>query len=95
MTNIFWEVDKLISNNDGLVTQVNCSINAEDGEDFAKFDLRIPLQQGDSFVPYEQLTKEQVLDWVRSFLGVEFFEQHNQIVMDLLTEKKITKLPWA
>jgi hypothetical protein len=88
MTNIFWEIDELISEADGLVTQVNCSINADDGNDTVKFDLRIPLSRDNSFTPYAELTKPQVLEWVKKYLGAEFFDQHNKIVSDLLNPKK-------
>lgn len=94
MTNIFWEIDELISDTDGLVTQVNCSINANDGDDSVKFDLRIPLNRGDSFTPYTELTKPQVLEWVRSYLGSEFYDQHNEIVSNLLEKKRAERLPW-
>lgn len=94
MTNIFWEIDELIKDTDGLVTQVNCSINANDGDDSVKFDLRIPLNRGDSFTPYTELTKQQVLDWVRGYLGSEVFDQHNEIVSHLLEQKKAKRLPW-
>lgn len=94
MENIFWEVDELISNNEGIVTQVNCSINAKDADDSVKFDLRIPVQRGNLFTPYAELKKEQVLEWVKNYLGNEFFEKHTEIVTDLLKEKKRKKLPW-
>lgn len=94
MTNIFWEIDELISDRDGLVTQVNCNINADDGNDTVKFDLRIPLSRGNSFTPYAELKKSQILKWVEEYLGVEFFKQHDEIVIDLLAQKKRKKLPW-
>jgi len=60
-----WSIDKLTVAKDNLVVRVDWRVTAEDNENnitTSAAGVRT-LTRGDSFIPYEQLTEQQVLDW--------------------------------
>jgi hypothetical protein len=53
-----------------------------------------PSQQGQPYVPYDQLTEAQVISWVQAALGPEKTAQTESVVTNLLTAQP-APLPWG
>ncbi len=80
-----WTVNKVQVAEDNLVVKVDLTITGTDGDNLASAAYIRNLVRGDSFVPYEQLTEQQVLDWC--------FEPEITILTDREgNEQTITKL---
>jgi len=93
---IFWSVENLQRDlSDGLVTQVHWCCSISDGEINAVNYGTLSLERGETFTPYEDLTQDQVLGWVKSNVDVESIEAGLQAVID---EKKnpiaASGVPW-
>jgi hypothetical protein len=58
-----WTVNKVQVAQDNLVVKVDLTVTGTDGDNSASAAYSRELVRGDSFVPYEQLTEQQVLDW--------------------------------
>lgn len=58
-----WTVNKMQVAQDNLVVKVDLTVTGTDGDNLASAAYSRNLIRGDSFVPYEQLTEQQVLDW--------------------------------
>jgi hypothetical protein len=58
-----WTVNKVQVAQDNLVVKVDLTVTGVDGDLSASAAYTRTLSRGDSFVPYEQLTEQQVLDW--------------------------------
>ena len=58
-----WTVNKVQVAEDNLVVKVDLTITGTDGNNSASAAYSRNLVRGDSFVPYEQLTEQQVIDW--------------------------------
>jgi hypothetical protein len=59
-----WSVNKLTVAEDNLVVKVDATVTATDADgNTASAAYVRDLVRGDSFIPFEQLTEEQVLDW--------------------------------
>jgi hypothetical protein len=58
-----WTVNKLKIAEDKLVISVDLTVTGTDKDNSASAVYSRDLVRGDSFVPYEQLTEQQVLDW--------------------------------
>jgi hypothetical protein len=58
-----WSVNKVIVAEDNLVVKVDLTVTATDGDNTASASYIRSLVRGDSFIPYNQLTEQQVLDW--------------------------------
>jgi len=58
-----WTVNKVQVANDNLIVKVGLIVTGIDGDNTASAWYERNLVRGDSFVPYEQLTEQQVLDW--------------------------------
>ena len=58
-----WTVNKVQVAQDNLVVKVDLTVKGTDGDSSASAAYTRTLIRGDSFVPYEQLTEQQVLDW--------------------------------
>jgi hypothetical protein len=58
-----WAVDKLQVSQDNLVVKVELTVTGADGENSASAAYSRNLVRGSSFIPYEQLTEQQVLNW--------------------------------
>lgn len=64
------QMDRLTS--DGFVVTVHYTVNAVDGEFTASTYGTVGYTQEEgNFTPYESLTKEQVIGWVKDSLGEE------------------------
>jgi hypothetical protein len=58
-----WSVNKVTVAEDNLVVKVDLTVTATDGDNTASASYIRSLVRGDSFIPYNQLTEQQVLDW--------------------------------
>ena len=63
MISYTWSVDKLQVTENNLVVKVDLTVKGVDGDSSASAAYTRTLTRGDGFVPYEQLTEQQVLDW--------------------------------
>ncbi len=100
-----WKVRKLIQKNDGsgLVIQVFYKVYSTDGEySYASAgNIELDIEDISNYVPYQDLTEELVLQWVRYNLGPEL-GNHEQVNIDWITAArnpitpaiKIENLPW-
>ena len=58
-----WTVNKVQVAQDNLIVKVDLTVTGTNGDNLASAAYSRELVRGDSFVPYEQLTEQQVLDW--------------------------------
>jgi hypothetical protein len=73
--NVTWTISNLDRQvSDGLVTTAHWRVDAIDGEHTAGAYGSVGFTRGDSFVPFEQLTEAQVIEWVKSQLEVAEIE---------------------
>jgi hypothetical protein len=63
MISYTWTINKLQVAENNLVVKVDLTVTGIDGDLSACAAYTRTLTRGDSFVPYEQLTEQQVLDW--------------------------------
>lgn len=100
-----WKVKKLVQKNDGsgLVIQVFYKVFSTDGQrDYASAgNVELITENISNFVPYDQLTEELVIGWVKDKLGVDL-GNHEQINSDwiiaaensIIPTTKVEELPW-
>jgi len=95
--NVTWKIDNLDRQvSDGLVTTAHWRVDAVDGEHTAGAYGSVGFTRGDSFVPFEQLTETQVINWVKSQLEIEQIETAlAQIIAEQKSPSKIAGVPWA
>ena len=79
-----WVVSKLKVAENNLVVNVELTVTGTNGEVSASAALSRNLVRGDSFIPYEQLTEQQVLDWCFEPETITWTERNNG-------EKSITR----
>jgi len=58
-----WTVDKVQVAQDKLIVKVDLTVSGTNGDLSAAAAYTRVLARSDSFVPYEQLTEQQVLEW--------------------------------
>jgi hypothetical protein len=58
-----WIVSKVQVAENNLVVKVDLTVTGTDGDLSASAAYTRTLTRGDSFVPYKELTEQQVLDW--------------------------------
>ena len=58
-----WTVNKVQVAQDNLVVKVDLTVTGTDGDNSASAAYSRDLVRGNNFVPYEQLTEQQVIDW--------------------------------
>jgi propanediol dehydratase small subunit len=77
MINYTWQVvqmDRQVA--DGFVTTVHYNVSAEDGEFTASTYGTVGFTKEEmEYVPFEQLTPEQVIGWVQDSLGQATVEE--------------------
>lgn len=95
--NITYKIDNLDrQTSDGLVTTAHWRVDAVDGEHTAGAYGSVGFTRGDSFIPFEQLTEAQVINWVKSQLEVEQIEASlAQIIAEQKSPTKVTGVPWT
>jgi hypothetical protein len=58
-----WTVNKVQVAEDNLIVTVDLTVKGTDGDNSASAAYTRSLVRGDTFIPYEQLTEQQVLAW--------------------------------
>lgn len=93
-----WSITKLdFDVETNTVFNVHISLTASDGTNTSEKKFVVGLQhaEGDVFIPYNELTEELILDWVKTKLAqdVERFEEE---VIATLTQAATVQsgLPW-
>jgi hypothetical protein len=61
--NFKWSVNNLQVVQDNFIVKVDLTVTATDGQMVAAAAYTRTLTRGNSFIPYHQLTEQQVLDW--------------------------------
>lgn len=97
MTTTFnWTIAQLDRNAaDGFVTTVHYRVDAADGEITAGAYGTIGYEPRDSFKPYDQLTKDEVVNWVKESLGEDTVQDALEAQIDAQKQPKTASgLPW-
>jgi hypothetical protein len=58
-----WTVNKVTVAENNLVVKVDLTVTGTDGDNSAAAAFTRKLVRGATFIPFEQLTEQQVLDW--------------------------------
>jgi hypothetical protein len=100
MNQITWTIEELERNaSDGLVVQVNWKATAGDAFDAPTTVGVVKLEQGSTFVPFEDLTKDMVISWVKSALGQSKVDEVELLLSNTLDARVNTQTilgkPWA
>ena len=101
-----WKVKKLVQKNDGsgLVIQVFYKVYSIDNEySYVNAgNIELETENISNFIPYQNLTEELVIQWVKDKLGPDL-GNHEQINTDWINAAKnpspstikVEKLPWV
>jgi len=105
-----WTVNKLTVAQDNLIVRVELTVTGTDADNSASAAYIRELVRGDSFVSYEQLTEQQVLDWCFEPETITIYEGTTitrlikdegeaqvacQIARQLAQKESEPALPWA
>jgi hypothetical protein len=104
-----WSVNKITVAENNLVVKVDLTVVALNGDNTVAAAYTRNLVRGDTFIPYEQLTEQQVLDWCFAPEVVTVNEQSitkllkkegeaqvtGQIERQLAKKQSEPALPWA
>ena len=84
---------------DGFVFTVHYTVNAEDGTYSAGAYGSIGLERPDTLIPFDDLTEEIVVGWVKDKLGEEKVAEIETALQTQLDEKhaptKAVGVPWT
>jgi len=97
MTIFNWSVVQMNRNTDGgFVTTVHYNVSAVDGEFTASTYGTVGYTEEDkSYTPFAELTKEQVIGWVKDSLGQDTVEESLAAQIDAQKNPvQETGLPW-
>ena len=91
-----WTINQLERNtSNGFVTTVHYSVNAVDGDFSASTYGTIGFEGDTPATPFESLTKEQVIAWVKDKLGEEAVETSLAAQIEAQRNPvKASGLPW-
>lgn len=92
-----WKVNQLKRRLDtGLVFNASYQVSATDGEINAETSGSVSLGEPDpeSFIPYEDLTENVVLNWIYGKVGIEMENQLAEIIENQKNPKEAIGLPW-
>jgi hypothetical protein len=96
--NIEWNVVNMDrKTDDGFVITVHYTVTAVDGDFTASTYGTVGYTEEEgSFTPYEDLTKEQVIEWVKNSLGEETVETNLTAQIEALKNPtQESGLPWT
>jgi L-aminopeptidase/D-esterase-like protein len=80
----------------GLVTTIHWTATKQDGDAVASTYASMAVEAGDNFVPFEQLTEQAVIDWVKAKLDLESLEASlDAQIAEQKTPKVLSGLPWS
>ena len=84
---------------DGFVYTAHYTVNAEDGTYSAGAYGSIGLERPDTLIPFDDLTEEVVIGWVKEKLGAEKVTEVEDALQAQLDEKhaptKAAGVPWS
>lgn len=84
---------------DGFVYTAHYTVDAHDGTYSAGAYGSIGFERPETLIPYADLTKEQVIEWVKEALGTEKVTEIGQALLNQINEQrnptKQAGLPWA
>ena len=80
-----WTVNKLEVVENNLVVKVYLTVTGTDGDNSASAAYSRDLVRGDTFIPFNQLTEQQVLDWYFAPKTHTWVDRNN-------VEQSVTKL---
>lgn len=84
-----WSIENMERQQDtGLVTQVKWTVTLVKDMEFSNTNGVVELEASNSFVPFEELTKSQVLDWVWN-AGVD--KSAIEAQLEILVSEKLAK----
>lgn len=98
-TKFNWTINQLDRNTaDGFVTTAHYTVSAVDGNFAASTygTVGFGQEEGETMVPFAELTPEQVTDWVKSQLGQAVVEDSLQSRINALKAPlQASGLPWS
>lgn len=99
-TNFEWKIANLErETQDGFVYNAHYTVNAEDGTYSAGAYGSIGLERPESLIPFDDLTEEIVVGWVKDKLGEEKVTEIETALQAQLDEKhaptKAAGVPWT
>lgn len=97
MTTFAWQIDNMTRiSADGFVVSVLYSVVATEGQFTAStFGTTGYEQTAGSFIPYDQLTEDIVLQWVYESVGKQKIEDYLQTQLDVKINPVVQNgLPW-
>lgn len=84
---------------DGFVYTAHYTVDAHDGTYSAGAYGSIGFERPENLIPYADLTKEQVIEWVKEALGSEKVVEIGQALLNQINEQrnptKAAGVPWA
>jgi hypothetical protein len=92
-----WSIEGLKSKKeDGLVIEAEWRVSSFGNvKPFSLFGS-CKFERGDGFTPFEELTEEQVIEWVKEKLGTETVASLEQAIDDQFSESDVTDtIPWT
>jgi hypothetical protein len=103
-----WEINGLAAGSDLVVTRVYWHLRGQlrkEGSDYLYQDAVgdwTDLTAGDSITPFDQLTEQQVIEWIQSSLGqTRITELENRVIQMVYNQKneihnvEFHPLPWS
>lgn len=99
MTTITWDIANLDRElSDGHVFTAYYTVNATDGTYYSSSYGSVGLERPESLVPFDELTKELVLTWVKETLGEDTVSQIESSLIKQIEEQshpvKASGVPW-
>jgi hypothetical protein len=95
--NYTWDITQMHRNSDdGFVTAIHYSVVATDGEYTSSTVGALGYSKENiSYIPYNQLTKNEVIGWLQEKIGKEATEENLKAQINLLKNPvSISGLPW-
>ena len=96
-----WSIENMERQQDtGLVTKVKWTVTLVKDMEFSNTNGVVELEASNSFTPYENLTKSQVLDWVFEKINKAEIESELEVLVDAKIADKakpqveLSGLPW-
>ena len=99
-TNFEWKIANLERETaDGFVYTAHYTVNAEDGTYSAGAYGSIGLERPDSLIPFDDLTEDMVVSWIKDKFGDEKVAEIEAALQAQLDEKhsptKAAGVPWS
>lgn len=69
-----YDPTNLVSDSNGVVRTVDFIVTVSDGTDSYTVNGTTGLQESGAFIPYNNLTKETVIGWIKNVVGAQMEE---------------------